>query len=161
MRTVFGLFHSFADADDALQHLHQDGFDIDEVNVMIRAEAARQQMAERQPAGVPASRSGGRGVRQLLAHRRTAREPELGEIFTANETANRLAAGAAPNAGAGGLKAVLENFGLEPHLANAYFEGLRNGMLLLFLNVEERKALAVSNILERHTGRSTFIFTPR
>lgn len=163
MRAVFGLFGEAALAEQVVADLDGAGFGPDAINIIVQEKVA-QAVQPAKPAAAKRGRKAAaaappKGLPAILANHTVVREPEAGPILAANAIAQHVAATAPVNAGAGGLKASLENMGVDAHLANAYAQGVNQGMWLLFLNTPDERAFEASSILDRHAGRSVFIFT--
>lgn len=156
MRLVLGLFGDYAQALQAIEALQEEDYDTGSIYVLVRTTGSGQAGSR----GLSRTGKTARALRQLLGRSHTRHLPEIGSVLAFNDLAVQLAETAPAEVASGGLRVALQDQGLEAHAAEAYYQGVENGMLLLFLKTEDEDALAATNLLEAHGGRSVFLFSP-
>jgi hypothetical protein len=126
---------------------------------LVRAAEPGAARANGSTLGLPANGKLARQLRQALGRCHNRAFPDLGHLLAFNAQALAMVESALPHIGAGGLRVTLQDQGMESHLAEAYHQALEQGMFLLFVRTPADRALAASNVLEAHGGRSVFIYS--
>lgn len=156
VRTIFALFEGYAEAREAVEELRGRGFDVDGMNAIIYAEAARSAMdVDLRTAGARASDELGRrtlhGLDRLLATEQPVPLEGVGDVLAAGELANMVVATAgAQGAADGGFVAALVDFGVPREAAEAYQRGVVEGGLLFWMRTDDERAAEARRIIEEH-----------
>jgi hypothetical protein len=153
------MFSDPAQALSAVVALQARGYDPAEMYALVRAAQPGPAAANGRSPGLPATGKLARQLRQALGRSYNRLFPDLGPLVAYNTQALTMVESALPHIGAGGLRVSLQDHGLEAHVAEAYHQALEQGMFLLFVRTPADRALAASNVLEEHGGRSVFIYS--
>ena len=156
MKTFFGVIQTYEQGDAAVQALQDDGFDSEQINVVLLENVARNSMAaglnsikvdKSEEHGQP----GMHGLDGLIGGEQAVSIPDVGRVYAAGELANVLTNTASiPGAADGGLEAALVDFNLSPEAAQFFTEQVRDGGLLFFVRTEDERARAAADILRAH-----------
>jgi hypothetical protein len=153
MKSVFSLFMAYVDCEAAVDELLQEGFDGEELNVIVDAELAKSYMdvnlerVDIQATDELGEEAMGLGVR--LGAERPVRIPRLGTIYAAGKLATILAKTADAE---GTVKETLGEFGVPAPTAETYIEGVISGGLLFWIRTSDRRAAKAAEICEVHNG---------
>lgn len=155
MKTIFGLFEIYQDAQAIVNELLDQGFPAEEMNVLIQEKVAKEDMqVNLEDANVAVTDEVGEqrlhGLDRLLASQQPVMLPELEEVYAAGELATILAkTAAAPGAADGGLKAALMDFSVPEEVAQAYEAGVKEGGLLFWIRTSDDRAAKATNVLRK------------
>ncbi|NPV09836.1 MAG: hypothetical protein HPY83_17985 [Anaerolineae bacterium] len=158
MRTVFGLFRSYEDAETAVHDLLHRRFDPEQINVVAQGHAATshiRQTPERDQLDLTESLGGTAfGLDRLLAGKQSVAVRDAGELLAAGDLAVTLVRTAsAPGAAGEGLRMALLDLGVPNQAAEAYRAGVQAGGVLLILSVaDERAGEGAQALQERHAS---------
>lgn len=154
MRTVTGLFDTYADGQAAVRALEAANIDRDNISIVsrdddgvIRDEDGAVEGAEA-GAGLGALAGGAGG---LLAGLGMLTIPGIGPVVAAGwlaSTITGLAAGAVAGGAAGGIIGALTDAGVSEDEASVYAEGVRRGGTLVTARVEDALAPTAARILD-------------
>jgi hypothetical protein len=157
MKTVFGLFSDYTQAQAAIDLLQAEGFNQDEMNVIVQTEIARDSMdVDLERAKVQVTSKVGQktihGLDAMLAGEQSVTVPDVGEVFAAGELATLLVrTAAAPGEADHGLKRTLIDFNIPPDVAREYRVRVEGGGVLFFIRTrDERASQAVALLKENH-----------
>jgi hypothetical protein len=153
------MFTDPSGAWSAVEALQAQGHDPSEMYALVRAAGGDAAAANGRLPGLPATGKLARQFRKALGRSHKRDFPDLGRIVAFNPQALAMLQSALAHIGAGGLRVALQDQGMESHLAEAYHQALEQGMFLLFVRTPADRALAASNVLEQHGGRSVFIYS--
>jgi hypothetical protein len=155
MKTIFGLFESYQEAQTITRELLDQNFPIEEMNVIIQEKVAKEDMqVSLEKANVAVTDEIGeqtlQGLDRLLGGQQPVTLPVLEDVYAAGKLATILAkTAAAPGAADGGLKAALIDFNVPEETAQAYSEGIEQGGLLFWLRTSDDRASEATNILNK------------
>ena len=139
MKTIFCLFNSYREARTAVNRLLEQGFETTDMNAIIRAKNAREEMdINWAKAGVQVTdKVGGQvlyGLDQLIGSQRPVALPDIGQVYAAGEMATILATTAMSlRPMERGLKPALMGFNVPEEKADAYTLGIQEGGLLFWI----------------------------
>jgi hypothetical protein len=156
MQSVFSLFENYEDGRLAVDELLDEGFDEEEMNVIVDAEVAKTHMdVNLERVAIKATdelgeETTGLGI-MLGTEQPVAFPPPLGDVYAAGDLATILAKTAA-EPGSENLEKALEEFGIPRSMTAAYVEALTNGALLFWMRTSDEQATRVSEILRVHGG---------
>ncbi len=160
MRTIFGLFADFAQAEKAVRELVIQGFDREEMNALLSKSTARnfmdvdQERIKAEKSTILPDTGHGSLFDRMLGGEKGVRTRDLGEVIAVGQLGNILSSTAATeDASGGGVKAALENFSVSPDAAEAYREGIRGGGILFFIRTSDERAGQAAQILTEHKGQ--------
>lgn len=155
MKSVFALFPNYEDCQAAFEALLNEGFDRQELNVIVDEAVAKTHIdVDLSEVDVKASAEvGGRaeGLDTWLGKEQPVVVPPLDEVYAAGEMATILAKTAAAPDG-GGLRNTLANFNVSDPAAKAFAEALVEGALLFWVRTEDPRASGAAKILRKHNG---------
>ena len=158
MKTLVGLFDSYADAIRAIEMLQNQGFDTRKIGVVAREQLLRDHLAgRRSPVAEDASAgaiSGATlgGLLGALVGMGTLAIPGVGAVLAVGTLAATLgtaAAGAGVGAATGGLIGALVGAGVPNEDVLFYAEGMRRGGVLVTLHTEDDRVLEALNTLRQ------------
>jgi hypothetical protein len=163
MKTIFGLFETYGEAQAAVEALLEQGIESDEINAIVQKGVAKSAMdVNLEQAGVAVTDEVGErtleGLNALVASEKALSVPGVGEIYTAGEVATLM--GAAAMRGPeeeSGLGAALREFDVPASYAAAYQDAIAGSGVLLFVRAEDEKALDSRRYLEKHGGQITIV----
>lgn len=159
MKTIFALFQSYADAEEAVNGLLEENFDEEQMNVIVREDTAKENLnIDLHAADVRKTDEVGEqtihGLQQLLGGEQPVHVPDIGPVLAAGELATILSKGASASwAPDQALTAVLEGFGVPGDAAEAYREGINQGGVLIWVRVEDDEAAAAAGALREQNGQ--------
>jgi hypothetical protein len=159
MKTIFGVFESYPDAEEMIAALLDQDFSQQEMNVIIQEEIAKDNIdIDLQKANVVVTDEVGekrmRGLDALLAREQPVEIPELQSIYAAGEIATIIAkTAAAPGTTQGEFRSVLNEFGIPEEAAETYVEGIKTGGLLFWIRTDDERAPDAANILRENNGQ--------
>jgi heat induced stress protein YflT len=143
-RTVVALFHSQADAEEAIHRLKEEGFSEHQIGVAIKDRGRQEELVQdtgvETAEGAATGALGGGvlgGVIGLLAGVGTLAIPGVGPIIAGGTLASTLA-GAGIGAAAGGLLGALVGMGVPEEDAQHFDQGFRAGGTLLTVAAGDR-----------------------
>jgi uncharacterized protein (TIGR02271 family) len=152
-QSVVGVFHDRAQAEEAVEALHEAGFRDDQIGFAARdseAPAGSQTIGEGTEAGEGAAKGlvGGGIIGGVLGALATGLIPGIGPVIAGGLLAGILG-GAAVGAAAGGLfGALVGSFGVPEEEARYYDEEFRSGRTIVTVNAQGRRAEAESILRE-------------
>jgi len=159
MKTFFGLFEEYGEADAAVRGLLATDFAIDEINVILQETIAKNAMdADWNEIKIQKSQELGQtathGLDGLLGGEQAFNLPHIGRVFATGELANLLTKTAVlPGSVDGGLQAALIEFGLSEETAEVYQQGVENGGLLVFFHFADEKASDARQVLRENKAQ--------
>jgi hypothetical protein len=159
MKTIFALFQNYADADEAVDALLEEGFDEEQMNVVIREDTAKENLdLNLHQADVMKTDEVGEqtihGLQQLLGGEQPVHVPDIGLVLAAGDLATLLSTGASASwAPDQALTAALEEFGVPANAAEAYREGINAGGVLTWVRVDDERAAAAAGALRGQNGQ--------
>lgn len=154
MRTVSGIFDTYADGQAAVRALEGANIPRDQISIMSRDEDGTVRDGDgavdgaETGAGIGALAGGAGG---LLAGLGMLSIPGVGPVVAAGwlaSTITGLAAGAVAGGAAGGIIGALTDAGVPEDEANVYAESLRRGGTLVTARVEDAMAPTAARILD-------------
>lgn len=166
IRTVIGTFDSFADAQEVVRDLVDEGYTARSISVL--APKASTRGAEQSAEGAPDARSKGRSAQRLESAAASAAAgsvvggaaglvasliwfvlPGIGQIAASGPIVVALS-GAAAGAVAGGLIAALVELGVPEQHARQFSEALRRGSAMITLRCDGTRAERAAEIMCDH-----------
>lgn len=158
MQVIYALFERYADARESFEELREQGYDPDEMNVVIQAKVAKEYInLDMSRVAVNVTDAVGektaQGFAPFLAVQRPIPLPGIGEVYAAGELATILVKTAtAHTPGAEGLKTALQDF-MPPNVAGAFADGVNQGGALFWLRVEDTRAGLAAQTFHLHHGK--------
>jgi uncharacterized protein (TIGR02271 family) len=157
MKTVVGLFDSFADARAVVQELESNGFSRDQISIVGRDSertSSGSSSSDESDIGAGAAAGAGTGAvvggaAGLLAGLAGLTIPVIGPALGAGWLAAAIA-GAGVGAAAGGLVGALVNAGVPKEHAEYYSEGIKRGGTLVTVKADDARAEMAAEIMSRH-----------
>lgn len=148
---VIALFENRTQAEEAIRGLQARGVPADEINIVMSddeeaAELADETGADATAEQAPAGIVGGFG--DIPVEVRTLLIQDLGPLIAGGPLATTVT-GPATDAGIEGLVGALELIGIPTEDAVRIREGVRNGGVLLVINVDEADSQTVADELRR------------
>jgi len=143
MRTIVGLFDSFASAQSVVRDLEASGFNRSDINVIAPGEAIGHGRSEGTATGAGIAIGAGLG---LLAGLSIVAVPGVGAIAAVGP----ILASGLMGAVAGGLVGSLMDAGVPSEEAEYYTEGVRRGGTLVMLAARDEDAPRAVEIIFRH-----------
>ena len=156
MKSVFSLFESYENCEEAVDELLAEGFDEEELNVIVDQEVAKSHLdVDLERIDVEATEElgeGMEGLEVLLGVEQPVQMPRVGEVYAAGQLATILAkTAAAPDTG--GLREALIDFDVAETVASAYEEAVLDGALLFWVRTPDAHASKAAEILRDGGGR--------
>jgi hypothetical protein len=158
VRTTFGLFEQFADAEQAVEALLDEDFGKDEMNVIVQEEIAKNELdLSLEEANIAVTNEVGektaQGLEALLGGQQPLTLPEVEEVYAAGEMATILAkTAAAPGTTGEEFPTVLQEFGIPTNIARSYTEGIAEGSLLFWIRTDDGRAAKATDLLRKNNG---------
>ena len=152
MKTVFGLFNSYADARATYDALQSQGFEDKSLNVIIEQGVVD---GTRDPNQTPASVEEDDQFAQLIDGHLPISTSDVGEVLAIGELATLFTRAAAQT---GGMMESLVEAGMPQPTAAAYVKGLNNAGVALAVRTEDERAATVAEVMNRHNGREVANF---
>jgi hypothetical protein len=149
MKAVYALFKTYDQAEAAVQELLNQGFDQEDMNVIVQDSVARARMGGK-PAGIEGRRAPS-GLGEMLSGEQGVNASDTGSIYASGERARMLAHAAASPDGPGILR-QLTGFGIDEGTAKAYLDGIKGGGLLFWIITDDDHAHDAGEIVEEHKG---------
>jgi hypothetical protein len=158
MQSIFGLFETYEHAEAAVDELLDEGFEIEEMNVVVQSGVAREYMdvnlerVDVQVTDEVGERAEPR-LGTLLGAEHPVRVPGLDETYAAGKLATVLVKTAmAP--GTGGFTEALVDFDVPAGTARSHTEALKRGALLFWIRVADERGAEAAHILREHHAQS-------
>jgi hypothetical protein len=154
MKSIFALFDPYQDIKDAVDELIAEGFDEEEMNVIVDEEVAKGDLdVDLQRVDVQATGELGEeatGLHVMLGVEQPVEVPRMGEVLAAGEIATILArTAAAPGEGSAD---TMEEFGVPRAMIETYIEAVIEGSYLFWIRTSDEEAPQVEDILRVHNG---------
>lgn len=160
MVTIFGLFPNYDDADAVVNGLLDDGFDPEEINVIVLETVAKNALDERNLQKIKVEKTDAVGsqkvfgLAKMIGGQQPTRINEVGPVYAVGSLASVLARTAAvSDSDIGGLGATLVDFDLPTSAAQNYLQGVKNGDFLLFVRAQDEEAPTVKQVMKANNGR--------
>lgn len=154
MKTVTGLFDTYADGQAAVRALENQGVSRDNISIVSRNEDGVVTDGDGAVDGAETGAGLGAlagGTGGLLAGLGMLTIPGVGPVVAAGwlaATITGLAAGAVAGGAAGGIIGALTDAGVSEDEANVYAEGVRRGGTLVTARVEDAMAPTAARLLD-------------
>lgn len=154
MKTVTGLFDTYADGQAAVRALEAANIDRDNISIVSRNDDGTVRDGDGAVDGAEAGAGLGAlagGAGGLLAGLGMLTIPGIGPVVAAGwlaSTITGLAAGAVAGGAAGGMIGALTDAGVSEDEASVYAEGVRRGGTLVTARVEDALAPTAARILD-------------
>jgi len=158
MKVIYALFGRYADARGAVKELLDQGYNDDEMNVIVQADIAHEHMdLDFSSVGVEVTDEVGtrtsRGLDPFLAAHTPVPVPGLGEVYAAGDLATMLVKAAMVHgAGADGLQSALKDF-VPLDVAQAFAGGISRGGLLFWIRTGDERGGIAAQTLRRYHGQ--------
>lgn len=154
MKTIFGLFDSYVEAENAVDALLAGDVERDDVNVLVQAETAKERMdvnLERASVDVTDEVDGERlkGLDNLLARQQPVPVGRFGGLYAAGELATMIVR---TGAQMGELATALQDFNVDRPAAQAFSDGVEHGQFLVWARVADDQAAEVTDAFRRYNG---------
>lgn len=154
MKTIIGVFDTYAQAEEAFAALGRIGYSADEVSLMAQENVVPTTVrtvdtAEGTAEGVAGGAMLG-GLAGLLVGIGAIAIPGIGPVLAAGPIAAALstaAVGAGIGAATGGIVGALVDLGMSDTEAQTYAEAVERGGILLMVKANEKNLTEVSEIL--------------
>ena len=159
---ILGLFENIKDANSVLSELDEHEYGSEEITVVVREDIAKGDVEIEENGTGDGAKEGAKtggligGILGLLAGLAAIAIPGLGALFIAGPLVSALgiggvagttAAGALTGALAGGLVGALVNLGVEEDKAKIYETRVKEGDILLGVNVRDGDESTVEQIM--------------
>ena len=164
MKSIFALFEDFDNAQQAVQALLENGFEEEEMNVIVRAQIGKDWLRDnlehadlhrvdvRKSAEV--GHKSARGLVDLLGGEQGVPLPGIGDVLAGGELATQLAQNASATwAPEHGFKELLNELNIPEETADAYHNGINEGGVLFWLRTDDDRAAAAANHLRAEAGK--------
>lgn len=154
MRTVSGIFDTYADGQAAVRALENANIARDDISIVSRDEDGNVRDADGAVGGAEAGAGIGAlagGAGGLLAGLGMLTIPGVGPVVAAGwlaATVTGLAAGAVAGGAAGGIIGALTDAGVSEEEASVYAESIRRGGTLVTARVDDAVAPTAARILD-------------
>lgn len=150
MKTIFGLFDTFQQADSTLRELDLQGVTRDDVSIIAREEALHTE--DTTDTTKDAGRGAGiGGVIGLVAGAASVAIPGIGPIIGAGTIAGGLVGGAGVGSLVGGIVGFFrDTFGIGDDYSNKVEAGIREGKILLSVNTTDDNEEAIMKSMKDH-----------
>lgn len=165
-KIVLGVFHDESDAEDAVKHLKDEGYDPKDISLVMKdkdqeGRVARKTGTDTVGGAVQGATTGGMigALAGLLTGLGVIAIPGVGPFLAAGPIATALGltgaaattvSGAAAGAAAGGLIGALTSLGLSMDDAKLYEQQVNEGNILLVVPAGSGTTAGVRSILEMH-----------
>lgn len=149
MKTIFGLFRTYPEAEPAVHELLHRRFKPEQMNVLVQSGAAdvHPHAEPARPQADVAERLG-IGLDTMLAPKRPVTVPGVGNVYAAGTLAGLVVKTAAlPGAAGDGLQAALVDLGVPADVARTYADGVGRGGVLFWIRVDDEEAPKAANML--------------
>jgi uncharacterized membrane protein len=155
MKTIFGLFETYQQANEAVLALGNLGFTSDEVSVLAQESVLRQGESTAASGAAAGAASGATlgGIAGLIAGIAGFTIPGIGPLLGVGFLASILgttAVGAGAGAVAGGALGALADLGASDTHARRYEKAIRAGHILLAIRTPEASAREVKEVLTEY-----------
>jgi hypothetical protein len=144
MKAVYALFANYDQAEDAVLELLEQGFEQEDMNVVVQDSVVKAGMSERK-AGFEGPRMPP-GLDRLLACVQTVPARDTGSVYAAGQRAVILADTAA-GPGGKGIRDQLAELGMGEEDAAAFLAGIKAGGLFFWIITDDDHAHDASEIL--------------
>lgn len=165
MRTVYGLFDNYDDANHIVDTLLQEGYTEDDISILTHeGSVSRTQQEMDATDGAAQGAKGGAalgGLAGLLVGIGAITLPGVGPILAAGPILAMLTstiAGAGLGAATGGIIGALVDWGVSESTANIYAEGIKRGGVLLAVNTREANVDELKRMFDNHNARDVYAF---
>lgn len=155
MKSVFSLFENYEDCKAAVDDLLQEGFDEEEMNVIVDEELAKTHMdVNLEHVVIKATDEIGEeatGLDVLLGVEQPVVIPRLGSVYAAGEIATFLA----KTAQASDIESVentIAEFGIPRSIASSCIETILDGGVLFWVRTSDEQAPKAGEIFRAHNG---------
>lgn len=153
-KTVIGLFEGAGQAQRVVQELARRGFAVDDISVIGRGEAERDETGAGgdRASGVAVGAGTGAalgGLGGLLVGVAALAVPGVGPVLAAGPLATALA-GAGLGAAAGSVLGALADLGVPDEDAQVYAEGVRRGGVLVAVRAADERAGEAIGVMAQH-----------
>ena len=149
MKTVYALFRTYDQAEAAVQELLHQGFDLQDMNVIVQDSVARARTGSKAAVSRPGQMPP--GLDRMLSGEQGINAPDTGSIYAAGQRA-KILAHAAASPGSPDLRHQLMEFGIGTETAQAYLDGIKGGGLLFWMVADDDHAHDAGEIVEEHHG---------
>ncbi|MCF6157204.1 MAG: hypothetical protein E3K32_01225 [wastewater metagenome] len=154
MRTIFGIFKKYADAQAAVQDLQEKEFNVNEMNAIVQKDIAEEYMNVN-PRKVNTATM--KGIDQLLAGvlagKQIVNTHDAGRVYASGSLATELAKVAeSPQAAGKGLKRALVTFNIPEEVAEAFVAGIRGGGVFFCIRTSNERSSEAANVLRFYKG---------
>jgi uncharacterized membrane protein len=168
MQTVFGLFESYDQANEAVIALGNAEYTKKDISILGKEEALKR---EYKTEGAEESSSTARGagggavaggIIGLLGGLGAFAVPGIGPIVGVGALANVLAStavGAGIGAAAGGIIGALMDMGAPEEQARTYEQGVKEGRILIAVKTADQNTLAVEQIMHSYGAHDVHTYT--
>jgi hypothetical protein len=157
MKTVFGLFETYAEAETAVEEVLDLGIEEGDLAVIVQEGVAEGGLDEvnQEAADVTVTDEVGErtvgGLNALLVGEQGVEIPGAGRVYAAGVVADTLIrAASAPEHAEEGLTGALVEFGVPEGEARFQADGVRRGGLLLAVRAPDTKAAEVAQTFRTH-----------
>ncbi len=155
MKSIFALFGAYEDVRDTVDELIEEGFEQEEMNVIVDEEVAKGDLeVNLQRVDVKATDQLGEevaGLHVMLGVEQPVEAPRMGEVLAAGEIATILARTAAAPGG-GSVSDTMEEFGVPREMIETYIEAVIEGSYLFWVRTRDEEAPQAEEILRVHNG---------
>ncbi len=158
MKSVFGLFENYQDAEEAVARLLERGFDQENMNIIVQELMVDNFIdANERTAKVNKTGEVGQktlfGLDQILAGLQPVATTDVGKVRAAGDIASVMTRTAVAPGSTMDFEEVLQDFGLKEADAEAYLNGLREGDLLFFMRTDNERLPEVYNLLRQYKAK--------
>lgn len=155
MKTIFALFTDYSDAKTAVDKLLDGPIERDDVNVMVQADVAKEQMpVNMRTASVNVTDEVGeervQGLDNLVSRQQPVQVGAMGDVYAAGPLATTIVKAAAAS---GKLSDALHDFDVPREVANEFSAGVERGDWLVYIRSEDNDAAHVLQVMKTNHGQ--------
>ncbi|MEZ4733945.1 MAG: hypothetical protein R3E79_43185 [Caldilineaceae bacterium] len=160
MQTIFSVFATFAPADAAVHELQEQGFQAEDINVVVHAQLAKSNLDEVNRARVHVDTTDAIGQQELsglallVMNEQPVEVRGLGQIYAAGQMATILANSTVASSQTGeDVQSMLVSYGVPTKTAAQYQSTVAKGGVMLWVRSDDQRVSTVTEILRRHHGQ--------
>ncbi len=151
MKAVFSFFGNYREAKLAVNRLLEEGFDLEDMNVIVHDHIVKSQMNPSQKGINVRVTEMDPGLDRLVGGEQPVVLSDIGAVYAAGERATILAR-AAERDPATELRSILSDLGIEEKKAEIFIRGIKEGGVLFWVMTGEETAGAAVSTLETNSA---------
>ncbi|MDA8164496.1 MAG: hypothetical protein M0017_05635 [Desulfobacteraceae bacterium] len=160
MEAIFGLFHTYEEAREAVSLLLDRRFRPESMNAIVQDYVVREWLRGRMGRANVLATELKPGLDRILAGQRPLDVPDAGSVLAAGAEATTIAKTASlAESRSEGLEPTLEHFGLPPEVAADCLAALKGGGVVFWVKTDDARAPDAAVILKEHKARHVGSYT--